>query len=316
MSASVLNADDSSNALLQRLRTLRRDAGTAPSTDSTSIEPSATAVEPKPTTATVQLEHWLSRRHLQQRLQLAPSAINCAPTAALPGAAIDEGVHYIERQVALTDLPTSLRFESSRLPVCPRDLLAIDTETTGLSGGTGTRAFVIGIASIDANQLKVSQWLLTTLGGEQSMLQQFQHRLRPTATLLSYNGKSYDLPLLRTRFCLHRLSDASATLSHIDLLHTVRRRHRGSWSDCRLQTAERQLLSVVRDDDLPGSEAPAAFRRWLQARDATDLARVVEHNAQDLVSLMRLALKLGDVDPTQYRLSAARFGPPALTPAG
>nr|WP_225444533.1 ribonuclease H-like domain-containing protein [Pseudomarimonas arenosa] len=206
----------------------------------------------------------------------------------------------------LAEIPTELRFQHREQAIDPRHLLAIDTETTGLAGGTGTRAFLVGIAFIEQNELCLRQWLLSGLSGEVAMLQAFGQYLCAQHHLLSYNGKSYDLPLLRTRFCLHRLPDPSRELPHTDLLHLVRRRYRGLWADCRLQTVERQLLSIVRNDDLPGSEAPAAFRRWLQRADATQLNRVVEHNAQDLVSLMRLALRLGDIDPDQYRLHAPR----------
>lgn len=255
-----------------------------------------------------QLIDWLRRPNLQRRLQLSPPHSNLSATALI-GQPIASGLHVLETRHPLTDIPAELRFQHRDPAIDPRHLMAIDTETTGLAGGTGTRAFLIGVGFIEQNELCLRQWLLSGLGGEPAMLQAFADCLASHHHLLSYNGKSYDLPLLRTRFCLHRQQDPSSALAHTDLVHLVRRRYRGAWADCRLQTAERQLLAIVRNDDLPGSEAPAAFRRWLQSGDAAQLNRVVEHNAQDLISLMRLALRLGDIDPEQYRLSAAAAGP-------
>jgi len=169
-------------------------------------------------------------------------------------------------------------------------MLAIDTETTGLAGGTGTRAFMIGVAELDpaGARLRVRQLLTTTLAGEHSMLRIFLSWLRDDHVLLSYNGRSYDRPLLSTRLRLARLPDPLPALAHMDLLHVTRRAYRGIWPNCRLATAERELLGVVRDDDLPGSEAPAAWLAYLRGGSSGALRRVLTHNDQDLRSLMGL----------------------------
>ena len=115
---------------------------------------------------------------------------------------------------------------------------------------------------------------------------------------MSYNGRSFDAPLLATRFRMHGLPQALAGLAHRDLLHEVRRRHRTEWENCRLLTAERRLLGVERHDDLPGSEAPAAWRRYLACGDTGPLVRVLDHNRQDLVSLALITERLSeDPDP-------------------
>ncbi len=114
--------------------------------------------------------------------------------------------------------------------------------------------------------------------------------------LVSYNGKCYDAPLLATRYRLARLPNPLAGLAHLDLLHPVRRHWKGQWENCRLATAERQLLGVVREDDLPGSEAPAAWLTYLRGGSAANLRRVAEHNAQDLKSLAGVLLHMAALE--------------------
>ena len=92
-------------------------------------------------------------------------------------------------------------------------------------------------------------------------------------------------PLLAARYRLARMANPLPACDHVDLLHPVRRRYRGRWENCRLATIERRVLGIVREDDLPGSEAPAAWLRYLRGGSARDLRRVADHNRQDLVSL-------------------------------
>jgi len=219
----------------------------------------------------------------------------------LPGTEVAPGLRLIEQHVPLRPASQSLTVRSlwplmSRgLPhrVHVSDLLFFDTETTGLNGGAGTRAFQIGAAHFDdgGEGLHIRQLLITRLDAEVAMLQVFADWVKGR-TLVSYNGRSYDAPLLRTRWKLHRQPDAGDGLHHIDLVHPVRRLYREVWPDCRMATVERNLLGIARANDLPGSEAPQAFRRWLQAADDGPLRGVLAHNAQDLVSLARLLLKL------------------------
>jgi uncharacterized protein YprB with RNaseH-like and TPR domain len=212
-------------------------------------------------------------------------------------------------------------------------VLAFDTETTGLAGGTGTRAFMIGAADwVDgpapvgaasaatllplsgpvrgypeegiaavaaatqatAPALRVRQLFLTQMRGEAAMLEAFAAWLAPSTVLVSYNGRCYDAPLLDTRYRLARQRTPLAGLRHLDLLFPTRRRYKGRWENCRLATIERHLLGVVREDDLPGSEAPRAWLDWLRGGDARDFRRVLAHNDQDVRSLVGLLLRLGD----------------------
>ena len=161
----------------------------------------------------------------------------------------------------------------------------IDTETTGLSGGSGTLAFLIGIAVVEDTCMTLTQFLLTRFDAEGMLLRGFADTLMPHDRLVSYNGKSYDLPLLITRFRMQALQQPFDGLPHLDLLHPVRRLFGHDWENCRLLSLEQNLLGFERNDDLPGSEAPAAWFDYVRSGYGERLIRAVEHNRQDIISL-------------------------------
>ncbi|MCF7751126.1 ribonuclease H-like domain-containing protein [Bacillus subtilis subsp. subtilis] len=218
----------------------------------------------------------------------------------VPGEEIAPGLFLIESFLPqpIPTQPLSLAFakrEGHQVP--PHDLMFFDTETTGLAGGTGTRAFMIGAADWHAHPgqgdgLRIRQLLMTTLAAESAMLAEFAGWLTPRTVFSSYNGRCYDAPLLKTRYRLARQRCPITPLDHVDLLFPTRRRYRGTWENCRLATIERQLLQIVRDDDLPGSEAPAAWLNYLRGGSAVNLRRVADHNHQDVVTLSLLMLRL------------------------
>ena len=144
---------------------------------------------------------------------------------------------------------------------------------------------MIGSAQWRDGELVVRQLYLTALGGEAEMLRRFSGCLPADAIFVSYNGRSYDTPLLKGRYRLHRQEHPFGERGHVDLLYPVRRAYRGVWENCRLQTIERQLLGILRDDDLPGHEAPAAWLAYLRGQSSTNLGRVLDHNRQDVVTL-------------------------------
>ena len=139
--------------------------------------------------------------------------------------------------------------------------------------------------------------------GERAMLETFAGWLQPETILVSYNGKSYDAPLLKGRFRLNRVGHRLADLPHIDWLHPTRRVYKGHLPNCKLATIEREVLRIVREDDLPGSEAPAAWLAFLRGHSSTNLARVLDHNRQDVITLMRL----GDHNKTYAEIVRLRF---------
>jgi hypothetical protein len=218
------------------------------------------------------------------------------PAAALAhrlgGECIAAGVIRIRQRVPLAGNLGSVALNT--LPARPRlpgesgssrRNVYIDTETTGLSGGSGTLAFLVGVATIETDALEVTQWLITRFAAEAAALSAFAQTLSAADRLVSYNGKSYDLPLLIGRFRMQGLQPAFEGLAHLDLLHPVRRLFGKRWHDCRLLSVEENLLGFRRVDDLPGSEAPAAWFDYLRSGQAAQLIRVVDHNRQDIISL-------------------------------
>jgi uncharacterized protein YprB with RNaseH-like and TPR domain len=217
----------------------------------------------------------------------------------LPGEEIAPGLYLITSHLPFPapDAAVSLAFARRDDAVDPHRLLFFDTETTGLAGGTGTRAFQIGAAdwhvdAVHGDGLRVRQLLIATLAAEPAMLREFAHWLEPDTVLSSYNGRCYDAPLLKTRYRLARMADPIGPLDHVDLLFPTRRFYRGVWENCRLATVERELLRIVREDDLPGSQAPAAWLSFLRGGSSSLLRRVCAHNHQDVVTLARLLLRL------------------------
>ena len=132
------------------------------------------------------------------------------------------------------------------------ELLFVDTETTGLAGGTGTLVFLLGVARFVPGGLDVEQWLLLSPSAEGEWLAAIAARLPRDPLLVSFNGKAFDLPLLAARHRMQRMRDPFAQRAHWDLLFPLRRAFASRWPDCRQQTAERRLLGIERLDDLPG----------------------------------------------------------------
>lgn len=170
--------------------------------------------------------------------------------------------------------------------------LFIDLETTGLSGGAGTVAFLVGCGWFDMGAFQVRQFLLTSYSAERALLSAVAECLDATSLLVSYNGKTFDVPVMETRWMFHRMPMPLESVRHFDMLHPARRlwRMRTTGADeddggCRLATLERLLCDVTRVGDVPGMEIPARYFRFLRSGDARPLEPVLEHNRIDLVSL-------------------------------
>jgi uncharacterized protein YprB with RNaseH-like and TPR domain len=170
----------------------------------------------------------------------------------------------------------------------PRRALYLDTETTGLSGGAGTVAFLVGLGWWDEQGYVLEQLLVRALGEEAPMLARVSERLAGASMIVTFNGKSFDMPLLRTRFVMARM-EPPATPPHLDLLHVARRVHRErSGLGCRLVTIERDVLGFVRHDDVESGDVSACYLHFLRTGDARALLGVIEHNAWDVVAMAAL----------------------------
>jgi len=168
-----------------------------------------------------------------------------------------------------------------------RGLLFLDTETTGLAGGTGTYAFLVGAGWLEGDRLVLAQYFMRDLDEEPALLAALAPVLERASGVVTFNGAGFDLPLLETRFVLAR-RPWPGLLPHLDLLRPARRVFGPSLADCRLGTLEREVLGLARDDDVPGALIPSLYFDFLRTRRAAPLARVFEHNRQDVLSLVAL----------------------------
>lgn len=180
----------------------------------------------------------------------------------------------------------------------------LDTETTGLSGGTGTYAFLVGLAWIESDRICLEQLFMREHAEESAMLAYLADRLAGCGGLVTFNGKTFDVPLLATRFLMKRQRVDLGALPHLDLLHPSRRIWSQALPDCRLETLEDRILGAPRSADIPGREIPEAYFRYLHTGDGRELARVAEHNQCDLLALIGLVSRLArtlqaPLDPRQ-----------------
>ncbi len=175
-----------------------------------------------------------------------------------------------------------------------------DTETSGLGTGAGTFPFLHAVGRIVEDELAVDQYLLTDAVGEPALLAGLLecHFAEP-AVLVSFNGRTFDWPLLQNRLVMHRIIDyarhASAQIGHADLLYPSRRLWKSSLGKVSLGHLEQHLLGLTRVDDLPGKEAPARYFSWLRTGDVNGLAPVLDHNAADVCSLVVLTARIADL---------------------
>jgi uncharacterized protein YprB with RNaseH-like and TPR domain len=165
----------------------------------------------------------------------------------------------------------------------------LDTETTGLAGGSGTYAFLVGIGYFNDGKFVVEQYFMRDFPEERALLVGLRETLSRFDGVVSYNGKCFDLPLLDTRYIYSRLSNPLSEPVHLDLLFPSRRLWRRRLSDCRLGTVEREILGADRPDDIPSAEIPLLYFTYLRSRDARLLPRVFAHNQRDILSLAALA---------------------------
>lgn len=217
----------------------------------------------------------------------------------------DEGTYFVvETQISsdTTYARGPVGSVGERLHACATDalffaaaarspFLFFDIETTGLAGGAGTLVFLVGCGEFAADNTFVTrQFLLTRPDEERPLLGAVRSELDRAGALVSFNGKSFDAPILETRYLFHRLEWTGAAVPHIDVLHPARR----LWAnrECSLAALEAEVLGERRSYDVPGVEAPARYFRYLRTGDASPLAAVLEHNRRDLLALAALTTKV------------------------
>jgi hypothetical protein len=177
-------------------------------------------------------------------------------------------------------------------PFSDGEAMVLDIETLGLRG-SGVVPFLVGLGVPRGRFLEIDQYLLADLGGEGPMLDAVAARVGTSRVLLTYNGRGFDIPVLRARCIINRRpADAICPAIHCDLLGPVRRLFRERLGSCTLRQVEVSLLGLVREDDVPGAEAPARFRAWLDGGPPSVLEGVIRHNQLDLCSTVVLGARL------------------------
>ncbi len=179
-------------------------------------------------------------------------------------------------------------------PVDPRRWLFLDAEATGLSGWAGNLAFVVAFGYLGRDGFVVDQYLVRSFEEEAAALHHAAETAQRFDAVVSFNGRSFDAPLLRTRARMNRVGEVLAGLPHLDLLHPARRVFGPRLDNCRLQTLEREVLGLRRVGDLPGHLVPPAYFEYLHTADARPLLEVLRHNRADVRSLATLADALLD----------------------
>jgi uncharacterized protein YprB with RNaseH-like and TPR domain len=171
-------------------------------------------------------------------------------------------------------------------------LIFLDTETTGLSGGAGTVAFLIGAGSFENGDFVVRQYFMRDYDEETAMLHEFNRSLSGCSGLVTFNGKAFDWNLLQGRFVANRLRPLLRDPVHIDLLYPSRRIWGLKLESCRLSSLEENVLGEFRTDDIPGMMIPGVYFKYLEDRNAADIKRVIKHNELDILSMVSLLAKI------------------------
>jgi len=240
-----------------------------------------------------------------------PRARRADPPAALeelPGTVRTDGVLVLDRSVGeltsgeeldslLSKLSDATGAVAERdgvseeiraLLAAPEGALFFDTETTGLGGNM---VFMLGVMRIVGRDVRLQQVLARDYREERELLSVWSELLSTSSMLVSFNGKSFDAPVLRDRLALHGM-DPPDEPPHLDLLHHARRRWKEVFPDCRLQTLEWRVCGRRRSGDIPGEEIPAVYHHFVRTGETADILSVFHHNALDLITLADIALAL------------------------
>ncbi|MBQ8073520.1 MAG: ribonuclease H-like domain-containing protein [Clostridia bacterium] len=191
---------------------------------------------------------------------------------------------------------TVARMSRTPLPEAfdPRRILYLDTETTGL-GGSGTVAFLVGLGYLTDAGFEVHQFLMRDYDEESALLRNVEAGLNRFDMVCTFNGATFDLPLLESRFLMNRFQRDCLRKPHLDLLQVARRLWRNRLGKCSLGRLEALILGQPREDDLPGSEVPQRYFDYLKTGNAYLLEDILRHNAQDIASLCVLLTHMADM---------------------
>ena len=237
--------------------------------------------------AAVEQERW---RHQPRALsptgieELLPGEVLESPSGAC---FLSSRTYEFHRRHGNADISTLAEMEGAPLGVTapPSRWAFLDTETTGLAGGTGTYCFLVGVGALEGRDFCVRQFFMRDYAEEPAMLDALAEHLARFDVLVTYNGKSFDGPLLETRFRMARRRPAHQRLAHLDVLHSARRLFRLRLASCRLTEIEAEVLGFYREGDLPGELIPNYYFDYLRTHDALKLVPIFHHNQMDILTL-------------------------------
>ncbi|MDR1262029.1 MAG: ribonuclease H-like domain-containing protein [Oscillospiraceae bacterium] len=234
-------------------------------------------------------------RNLKGKLQALAESQSAKPAPRAEEACFvrdeAEPLSLYEGLLDVTDEHARIMTLGEPRPFDIRRTLFLDTETTGL-GGAGTVAFLIGVGFVEGERFVTRLILMRDYSQEANQLSLLADMMDDMNWIVSFNGKSFDVPLLRGRFIMQGLRHRWRELEHLDLLHAARRVWKPRLVKCSLQRLERELLGIERDDDLPGAEVPGRFFEYLKTGRFSLLDDVLRHNTQDVRTLARLLVAL------------------------
>jgi len=176
-----------------------------------------------------------------------------------------------------------------------RQSLFFDTETTGLAGGSGTYIFLTGLGYFENDKFIIKQFFLQDFPDEAATLHAIHELLKQFKGIVSFNGKSFDWPLLQTRFIYHRIKCELPDSPHLDLLHASRRIWKQRLNDCSLGNLEEKIIDVHRHNDIPSYLIPHIYFEYLRNKNAQPLKQVFYHNEIDILSLVSLTIMLNQI---------------------
>lgn len=236
-------------------------------------------------------EQYLKREGYNNISQLMDHPKFCGSVCCILEALESEDPVHLRRIIAQKYSPTHLSVLLSSAFQDPEDYLFMDIETLGLKNEP---LILIGAAKLIDNQIQVKQYLLKDLNQEGAVLKGFIDELSSDNIYVTYNGLSFDLPYIRSRL---RYNNIHHTLNgeHLDLLHFSRRAWRTQLPNCRLQTLEAHLFNLERVDDVPSSLVPEYYKTYLKTGNIGPLVPIIEHNKQDIISLVFILSQLHQV---------------------
>jgi len=211
---------------------------------------------------------------------------------------------------ALASLPEDLLRTIGEMPsAAPETWAFLDTETTGLSGSISTCAFLVGVGRITKEGFRVRQFFMRSYGEEASLLDALSRHLKSFQVLITYNGASFDRPLLESRYHLNRAASPFSRLPHLDLLHSARRLWKLRFDSCRLVDLENEILGFERIGDIPGAMIPYVYFEYLRTKWIERLVPVFHHNALDILTLACLT----GIVPNAFKDGSSRTNAAELT---